>query len=290
MGQYILTGSHNFHLMEQLTKTLAGRVAIFTLFPLDLKERNSHGLIPENIKELITTGFYPAIYDRIINPDRYCSDYIKTYANKDVTLLVNIQNQTAFNRFLKLYAGREGSLLNYIKQVSDTGISHATASNWKTLLEAGYISYEQLPFFNNFNKRQTKSPKLYFYNTDLLCHLLNIRNEELSPSHPYWGHIFENFIITELVKLNAHFHQYKEFYYWRNSHGNELDFIVPDLKGIHAYEVKATRTIETKLFKGLDYFKNIAGDLLLSQTLYHAGTTNQNRTNYTVRAWRSLID
>ncbi len=290
MGQYILSGSQNFHLMEQITQTLAGRVAIFTLFPFDLKELDSHKLIPSGVEELITTGFYPAIYDRTINPDRYYSDYIKTYVNRDVTLLVNIQNQTAFKRFLKLCAGRAGSLLNYSKLASDTGVSHATASNWMTLLEASYITYELPPFFKNFNKRQTKSPKLYFYDTGLLCHLLNIRNGELSPSHPYWGHIFENFIITELVKQNAHLNQYKEFYYWRDSHGNEVDLVIPDLEGIHAYEIKSTTTIEAKLFKGLDYFKKIAGDELLSRTLYHAGSTNQDRTYHRVKAWSSLIN
>jgi len=288
MGQYILSGSQNFNLMEQITQSLAGRVALFTLYPFDNSELKDAGLLIDDINKLMTTGFYPAIYDRSINPDRYYDDYIKTYINRDVTQLINIQNQSTFKRFIKICATRAGSLINYASLAKDTGVSHSTARNWMTILETSYILYQLPPYYNNYSKRLTKSNKLYFYDTGLLCHLLNIRKGDLSPTNKHYGHIFENLVISEFVKQNAHLSQYRDYYFWRSSHGREVDLLFEDNDGINVYEVKATTTISSKLFHGLEYFKILAGDEVNEQTLIYGGKENQNRTNYTVTGWNSL--
>jgi len=288
MGQYILSGSQNFNLMEQITQSLAGRVALFTLYPFDNSELKDAGLLIDDINKLMTTGFYPAIYDRSINPDRYYDDYIKTYINRDVTQLVNIQNQSTFKRFIKICATRAGSLINYARLAKDTGVSHSTARNWMTILETSYILYQLPPYYNNYSKRLTKSTKLYFYDSGLLCHLLNIRKGDLSPTNKHYGHIFENMVISEFVKQNAHQSQYRDYYFWRSSHGKEVDLLYEDNDGINVYEVKATTTISSRLFHGLEYFKKLAGNEVNEQTLIYGGKQNQNRTNYTVTGWNSL--
>ncbi len=178
MGRYILSGSQNFHLMENITQSLAGRVAIFKLFPFDLQELNSYNLINEDYLENLVKGFYPAIFDREIPSRIFYSNYIQTYIQRDVSELIAIKDIRLFQNFLGLCATRAGQLLNLSSLASDCGITQPTAKAWLSALENSYIIFQLFPYHENFSKRIVKTPKLYFYDTGLLCHLLKITTRD----------------------------------------------------------------------------------------------------------------
>lgn len=284
MGQFILSGSQNFQLLEQITQSLAGRVAIFKLLPFDFHELKNANILPENWKSLLIKGFYPAIYDRNLNPSPYYSNYLQTYINRDVTALVNIHDHKRFNNFIRLCAGRAGQLLNISNIANECGISQPTAKSWLSILESSYIIFLLLPYFENFNKRVVKTPKLYFYDTGLLSFLLGLRHED-DLDENQTGHLFENLILSEIQKRNYHQNQLKDYYFWRDSNGNEVD-LLSKYRGIYElYEVKSTQTILPKLFKSLDFFDALISTTHISKNLIYGGNENQQRTKYNVSGW-----
>jgi len=237
MGQYILSGSQNFNLMEHVTQSLAGRADVLRLLPLDVHELGQAELLPTTAEQFCTLGAYPAIYDRQLDADRYYANYIRTYVNRDVTQLINIQDQSAFKRCLRICASRAGQLVNYNDMARDVGVSHTTIRNWLSILETSYILYFLPPYFNN-----------------------------------YWGHIFENMVVTEYHKIAAHRHEDRDYWFWRNSKGHEVDLCYQnDHSELHAVEIKASSTIKTEFFKGLNYFQNISGLDILGRTLVYNG-------------------
>ena len=285
MGRFILSGSQNFHLMEKITQSLAGRVALFKLFPYDFREMKNGGLLPDNWRKLIIRGCYPAIYTRDLHAPMYYSNYVNTYVKRDLTTLTNIHDMQRFNVFLKLCAGRAGQILNLSNLANETGISHTTARSWLTLLEACYIVFLLPPYFENFNKRVVKSPKLYFYDTGLLSWLLGYRKEEDVENPVTAGPLFENLIVSECIKENEHTAQLKEFWYWRDSHGHEVDLLVKQGDMFDIFEIKSTETVLPRLFEGLDYFDKISGGRVREKYLVYGGTEDQDWTNYKVRGW-----
>ena len=288
MGQYILSGSQNFQLMQSITQTLAGRVALFRLFPFDNVELSKENLLIENLSRLMTTGFYPAIYDRDINPDKYYADYVDTYVNRDVTQLVNIQNASSFKRFIKLCAIRSGHLINFNNLARDAGVSHTTAKNWLSILETSYIIFMLPPYFKNYSKRLIKSSKLYFYDTGLLCHLLGIRKSKLSPNDKYWGNIFETMVVSEYVKQLSHHSISRDLWFWRDSNGHEVDLLYDEGFKLNLFEIKSTSTISSKMFKGLNYLSKIADDDIAQKTVIYGGENNQKRTEFDIVSWKNL--
>jgi predicted AAA+ superfamily ATPase len=289
MGQYILSGSQNFHLLNTISQSLSGRVALFRVYPFDLGELKQAGLLKTALPEILFTGSYPAIYDRGIEPTRYFRDYIDTYIKRDITELKNIHDMNTFNRFIRLCAARAGQILNLNDLAKDSGISHTTCRQWLSLLEASFITFTLPPYYENFSKRLIKSPKLYFYDTGLLCNLLGLKQSSLSPLNKSWGHLFENFIISEMVKQNAHKNLFHDYYFWRDSHGNEVDLLYSENGKLHLYEIKASTTISQSMFKGLDYLGELAKGLEVQKTLIYGGDVGQKRTNYTVVPWKDLI-
>lgn len=288
MGQYILSGSQNFQMMAHITQSLAGRVAIHNLLPLDLMELKQADLLPDDIFTLCTNGSYPAIYDRELNADRYYANYINTYVERDISQLVNIQDKSTFKRFLKICASRAGSLVNYNNIAKDVGVSHTTIRNWLSILETSYVITLLTPFYKNYSKRQIKSPKLYFWDTGLLCHLLDIRKGNLQVTHPLWGHIFEQLIVVDYLKKNAHLDQLRTYHFWRDSKGHEVDLLYAENNQLHIHEIKASTTIQNKHLAGLNYFTKISSDPITSRMLIYGGAESQSRTNYKVIAWRDI--
>lgn len=286
MGQFILSGSQNFHLINSITQSLSGRIALCSLFPFDFKEMKKAKIMKDNLSDAITTGCYPAIYDRNIDPRRYYKDYMDTYIKRDITQLHQIQDMRTFTRFIKLCAGRAGQLLNYNELAKDAGISHTTAINWLSLLEASYITFTLPPYHGNFNKRMIKSPKLYFYDSGLLCSLLGITPGNFNPLHNMWGNVFENMIVAEKIKQSAHDSLHHEFYFWRDSHGNEVDLLREQDGKLHIYEIKSSTTITQDKFKGLDYLYKLSGERIASRTLIYGGDQNQKRKEYDILGWR----
>jgi uncharacterized protein len=288
MGQYILSGSQNFHFMENITQSLAGRVGILKLFPFDFFELKSAGMLEKDFIKAMLKGFYPAIYDRGIPPKTFYSNYIQTYIERDITDLVNIHDLRSFRMFLSLCAARAGHLLNLNNLAKDCGISQPTAKSWLSALEKSFVLFLLQPLHSNFSKRVVKTPKLYFYDTGLLCHLLKLKNEEQIYNKEIKGHLFENMIVAEYHKQNYHFNKMEEFSFWRDVTGHEVDLIRQDDASLNLIEIKATSTIMTNLFQGMDYFDTFAKDIINSKTLVFSGLENEKRTAADVQAWHNI--
>ncbi len=290
MGQYILSGSQNFHLLNSITQSLAGRVALFKLLPLDFSELKDANLLSETYIAAAKKGFYPAIYDRDIDPNIFYKNYVQTYIEKDVTELLNIKDLKLFRTFLSLCAGRAGQLLNFSSLANECDISHNTAKAWLSILESSYIIFLLQPYHNNFNKRVVKTPKLYFYDTGLLNYLLGIKTEEALIENRLKGNIFENMIIAEYQKMNHHLYLDQEHYFWQDSNGNEVDLLMKNNKGFSVFEVKTTQTVTSKLFDKMDLFEKIASPAKVEKTLIYGGEKDENRTNYKVTSWKNIFD
>jgi predicted AAA+ superfamily ATPase len=288
MGQFILSGSQNFQLLNNITQSLAGRVALFRLLPFDFNEMRSGGLLAENYLKACINGFYPAIYDRSIEPTVFYANYIQTYVERDVTELVNVRDTRQFRTFLGLCAARTGQLLNLNSLANECGISQPTARAWISILESSYIVFQLQPFYQNFNKRIVKSPKLYFYDTGLLCHVLGIRNTESLQNNPLKGNIFENLIVAEFHKKNEHQYLHQDYWFWRDSNGHEVDLLNQDGNSLDIFEIKSTETIMPAQFKAMNFFEEIARPKVNNKTLIYGGDENQERTNYHVLGWKNI--
>jgi len=290
MGQFILSGSQNFHLLNNITQTLAGRVALFKLLPLDFTELKASDLLESSYTAACVKGFYPAIFDRDINPVIFYSNYIQTYIEKDVTELLNIRDLRLFRTFLSLCAARAGQLLNFNALANECGISHNTAKSWMSILESSYIVFLLQPYYENFNKRVIKSAKLYFYDTGLLNHLLGIREANELEENRHKGHVFENMILAEYQKKNHHLYLHQDYYFWQDSNGHEVDLLIKTLSGFSVFEIKATQTINAGLFKEMDRFEENAVAANVDKTLIYGGVENEKRTNYTVLSWKNISE
>jgi predicted AAA+ superfamily ATPase len=288
MGGFILSGSQNFHLMERITQSLAGRVALFKLFPLDIHELKDANLLAEDPFEQLIHGFYPALYDRKISPGVFYSNYVQTYVNRDVTELMTVKDLRQFQNFLSLCAARAGQLLNLSALANEAGISQPTAKSWLSALESSYITFQLYPFHKNFSKRVVKTPKLYFYDTGLLAFLLKIKNRETLLTHPVKGALFENMIIAEFHKQMHHAYRDESPWFWRDNHGDEVDLLLDQGLSLDVFEIKASQTVFTENFKGLSKFEQISDIPLNTKGLINAGDLNQKRSYGQVISWRDF--
>jgi predicted AAA+ superfamily ATPase len=288
MGQFILSGSQNFHLKKNITQSLAGRVALFKLLPFDFNEMKTHNLLNDDYSEAMIKGFYPAIFDRDIPSKSFYSNYIQTYVERDITELVNIRDIRTFRIFLSLCASRAGQLLNLNALANECGITQPTAKSWLSVLESSYIIFLLQPYHENFDKRVIKSPKLYFYDTGLLCSLLKIKDADQIRTNSYKGNLFENMVVSEFVKQNYHQNLMRDFWFWKDSAGHEVDLIIPDDELLNVIEIKSTKTISTDLFKGLSYFQDLVKNKVKTNSLVYAGLDNQKRTAGNVVSWYDL--
>lgn len=288
MGQFVLSGSQNFHLLNRITQTLAGRVALFKLLPFDFTELKTLDLANHSYAQTAIKGFYPAIYTRDIDPTVFFANYIQTYIEKDVTELLNIRDISLFRTFLGLCAARAGQLLNLSSIANECDISQPTAKAWLSILESSYITFQLQPYHQNFNKRLVKSPKLYFYDTGLLTHLLGIRTPDDFDQNRLKGNLFENMIVAEYQKNNHHQYLHRDDYFWQDSNGKEVDLLRKTHDGFDIFEIKATHTISTTLFKELDYFESLTTGLNIKKHLIYGGDEDQQRTKYQVISWRNV--
>jgi predicted AAA+ superfamily ATPase len=288
MGQFILSGSQNFHLLQNITQSLAGRVALFRMLPFDFTELKSAGLLDHDFTVNMFKGFYPAIYDRSIPSKMFYANYIQTYIERDLTEIINVRDLKQFRNFLSLCAARAGNIINLNSLANECGISQPTAKSWLSVLESSYIIFQLQPFFNNLNKRVIKSPKLYFYDTGLLCHLLRINDAGSILLSEYKGSLFENLITSEFIKSNYHLNLMRIFWFWRDSAGHEVDLFWQDGEQLNLIEIKATQTIMSDLFKGMAYFQNLDPEMVKSKNLVYTGLENQQRSDENVVSWYNL--
>ena len=288
MGQYVISGSQNFHLMQNISQSLAGRVALFKLFPLDFSEMKSENLLDENYAVNLQRGFYPAIFDRKIPSKTFYSNYIQTYVERDLSEIINVKDLKTFRNFVSLCASRVGQLLNLNSLANECGISQPTAKSWISVLESSYILFLLQPHHSNLNKRITKSPKLYFYDTGLLSFLLKINDPKNLLLHPQKGSLFENFVVAEFIKSNYHQNLLRDFWFWRDVQGHEVDMIWQDDFLLNLVEIKASETIMTDMFKGLSYYENLDKESVKTKTLIHTGNFTQERSLGKVETWWNI--
>jgi len=291
MGHYILSGSQNFHLLKSITQSLAGRVALFKLLPLDFAELTAQKLLADGYPSVAISGAYPAIFDRDISPAVFYANYLQTYVEKDVTELLKVRDTRQFRQFLGLCGARAGQLLNISALANECDITFNTAKSWLSILESSYLVFLLQPYHQNRNKRLVKTPKLYFYDTGLLCHLLGINDAGQLETDRLKGSVFENMVIAEYQKRNYHLYEHLEFSFWQDTHGNEIDLLWQVGQTFHAVEIKATKTITNELFKQLDKFEtHLAPSTPIQKTLVYGGADSQHRTNYEVKSWREVAD
>lgn len=291
MAQYVLSGSQNFLLLQSITQSLAGRVAMLKLFPFDFTElkRAKWFSNTDDFNTILFNGGYPGLYQRQIPATVFYSNYLQTYVQRDLSDVLNVQDLSTFRKFIQLCANRAGQQLNLNALAVDCGITQPTAKKWLSVLESSYIAYMLQPYHGNVNKRVTKTPKLYFYDTGLLCYLLKVKKPENITESQFKGALFENFIVNEYIKQAAHNSLNIEFFYWRDSNNNEVDLIWTDDESLNLVEIKATSTIMPQLFKGLNYFESIVNQTISSKTLVYGGLADQSRTGLNVKSWQSEI-
>ncbi len=289
-GYFILTGSQNFTIQGAITQSLAGRIALFTLLPLSNHELKQANLLPDQAQKLIFQGGYPRIYNKTLKAQEWYINYIKTYLEQDVRQITQITDLNIFTRFLKLCAGRTGQILNLSSLATDCEISHTTARAWLSVLEASYIVFLLQPHHQNFNKRLIKSAKLYFYDTGLACALLGINTIEQLTTHYLYGGLFESMIISETTKENYNNQAHVNLFFWRDSHGHEVDCIVEKGPELRPVEIKSGQTINSGFFTGLKWWNELTGFKPENSFLVYGGTEQQTRINGNVRSWQDIGD
>lgn len=287
-GVYVLTGSFNFGLMEGISQSLAGRVAVLELLPLACTEMTRAGVIPASIEELMMAGGYPRIYDLGLAPNQWHANYVTTYLERDVRALKAIGDLSVFQRFLKMCAARSGQILNLSSLGDDCGITHNTARSWLSILEASYIVYLLKPHYRNFNKRLIKSPKIYFYDSGLLAYLIGIPDADTLLTHASRGQVFETWVISELLKGRFNRGMRDNIYFWRDNTGHEIDCIVDQGGRLIPIEIKSGKTVSDDFFKGLRYWSRISGADAGDMLLVYAGLMDQTRKDGRVLSWRSF--
>jgi len=285
-GMFLLSGSQNFLLHERITQSLAGRVGIVNLLPFSREELDASGLAPDTLNEAMYKGGYPRLFDKDIAPEDYYPSYLMTYLERDVRQIKNVTDLSAFQRFIRLCAGRCGSLLSLSSIATDCGVSHNTIRAWLSVLEASFIVFLLQPYHVNFNKRLVKSPKLYFHDTGLACSLLGIKSTDELANHALRGQLFENLIISEFQKQHLHRGLQPDCWFWRDKTGHEVDCIFPRKNRLLPVEIKSGMTVSDDYFKGIRYFNTLSGET--GGYVVYGGNESQYRSETTVLGWKEL--
>ena len=288
-GLFILTGSNNLLLQSNISQTLAGRIGILDLLPMSMNEIKEFELEELDVNSLILKGSYPEIYHKKRNPQHWYPSYIRTYIERDVRNIRNIDNISMFVKFLRLCAGRVGQQLNISSLSNECGIDVKTVNSWLSVLESTYIIKLLQPYYNNYNKRLVKSPKLYFYDTGIVCSLLGIRNtKELSVSS-FRGSLFENFILMEIMKEIKNNGFQTELYYWKINKGIEIDIIVDNGQSLTPIEIKSAQTYSIDFENNLTAFNGLRsknGGMIVYDGNMNFKTSGQTE----VFNWEKLIE
>jgi hypothetical protein len=213
---------------------------------------------------------------------------VTAYVERDVRQLLKVQDLESFQRFVRLCAGRSGQILNLSSLANDCGITHNTAKAWISVLEASYILFQLRPHYANFNKRLIKSPKLYFYDTGLVCWLLGIQEASQLATHPLRGSIFETLILSELAKARLNLGERATFHFWRDSNGNEVDVIADAGTKLMPIEIKSGQTLNRDFFTGLERWMDLAGDQAISPALVYGGIDKHIRRGINIYGWNAV--
>ncbi len=283
--RFILSGSSQFAMLAKVAQSLAGRTAVFELMPLSYSEIHTQAEAL-SLDELLFAGFYPAIHAARNTPEFLYPAYVRTYLDKDVRDLLHIKDMMQFHTFIRLCAGRIGSLFKAAELAAEIGVSSHTITSWLSVLQASYIVTLLPPYFQNSRKRLTKTPKLYFTDTGLACHLLGIESPRQLARDKMRGALFENFIVMEAMKRSYNRGKESNLYFYRDSHQNEIDLLLKTASGLSAIEIKSSMTFHPDFEKALKQMDAWVSEPVLAKAVIYAGvlenTTAQIKLlNYT---------
>ena len=288
MGQFVITGSQNLSITDKISQSLAGRVATVTLLPFSQKELSRRDGYAPTLEEALFTGGYPPVFFSGRDTMIWLDNYIQTYLERDVRQIANIRNLSVFQTFLALCAGRNAQILNASALAADCGISTNTAREWLSVLQASYILFTLRPYHNNFNKRLIKSPKLYFYDTGLVCRLLGVQAAEQLFTHPLRGAIFESYVVSEAAKRYYNAVKTPPLWYWRDSNGLEVDLLIDKGHTIFPVEIKSGRTYSSDFLNGISKWNLLSKNE--SGAVVYGGDTDFTVKDYSVASWRNVAD
>jgi predicted AAA+ superfamily ATPase len=289
-GFFILTGSQQFGLLSGISQSLAGRVGLVQLLPFSLAELARAEVKIPSLSELLFKGLYPPLYDRKLAPPLWHAAYVSTYVERDLRQIINVKNLGVFQTFLKMCAARVGQLLNLSSLANDCGITHNTARNWISVLEASYVIFLLRPHFRNFGKRLVKSPKIYFFDTGLAAWLLNIQDSAHLAIHPQRGGLFESLIVAELLKSRYNRGLASNLYFWRNNLGDEIDLLIDRGSELTPVEIKSAETLNPDFFKGLRKWKKIAAVKDKPSFLVFGGERPMESGGISVVPWKMVAN
>lgn len=251
-GQYVLTGSQNFLMMKSIGQSLAGRVGLLKLLPFSFSELQDWQGEHLDVDEFILKGGYPRLHATGMPSAVYFPSYIDTYVERDVAGLLDVRNKSAFHKLLAICAHNVSNLQNVSTLSKDVGATAATVKSWLSVLESSYLVFALQPYHSNGKKRLTKSPKLFFYDTGLLCYLLGIESVEQLVESPHFGAVFENLVIAEIMKRHLNEGVRPELYFYRDDSKREIDLLdFTNSSHPRAVEIKSSRTYHDKYARHL---------------------------------------
>lgn len=286
-GRFILSGSQNFLLRKNISQSLAGRVGIVRLLPLDNEEQLDAGLTTDDVDQAILRGGYPELINRGLDTELFFSSYLASYVERDVAELINWSNLDTFQRFIRIVANHAGQTANYSKMASATGVNLKTIQAWLGILEQSYITFRLPAFFRNFGKRLVKSPKIYFYDTGLLCHLLEIFDTDEYRLNQNRGAIFENFIIADAHKSFLHQGHTPNFYFYRDNDQREVDLLHERSNKVRLYEIKSASHFRPEMTRSLEKVANY-WDRPTSTILIYQGDEERLAGKTMLRNWKAM--
>lgn len=286
--KFVLSGSSNFALLKKVSQSLAGRSGVFELMPLSIEEVKGQIEYVDDADQLLYQGLYPAVCSCKNIPKFLYPSYVKTYLERDVRDLLNVKDIRLFNMFLKLCAGRIGSVFNASEIAGEIGVSSKTIQAWVSILQASYVVYLLPPYFENSRKRLTKSPKMYFCDTGLACTLLGIESAEQLAFDKMRGHLFENLIVVELLKRRLNEGKESNIYFYRDSNQKEVDILVNNGSSLDAIEVKSAMTYNPSFEKALLKVNEWVNPPVGKRTIIYAGTLEDDKGDIRLLNYRNM--
>ncbi len=271
--RFILSGSSDFLMMQNITQSLAGRVAVVRLLPLSLKELGND-INNYTTDNLLFRGFFPGVWGDKKEPRDIYGNYISTYIQRDVRQIVNLKDIQQFQHFLVLCAGRIGNEFNASALSNEVGVSSVTIKDWLNVLETSYVVFRLMPYYSNIGKRLAKTPKIYFYDVGLASFLMGIQEAGQIESHPLRGALFENMVVTEMLKQRFNNGENNNLYFYRDNSQKEVDIIQSNGSKLNAFEVKSAQKYDSSFFKNLKYLKKLFGESVASTQIIYDGETN----------------
>ncbi len=289
-GLFVLTGSNNFLLLKKVKQSLVGRVAIFKLLPLSISELKKANMLPPSVNEILFKGFYPRVLIENQDVNLAIRSYIETYIERDLNEIINVKNRLLFRNFLKLCAGRTGQILNLTSISNDLGISHTTVREWISVLETSFIVFLLPPYYKNVKKRVIKSPKMYFYDIAIVNSLLGIEDKKELESFYLRGSIFENMVISEILKYRYNQGKSENIFFYRDRTGNEIDLLYSKAGELSLFEIKSSYTITNDFFKVFKKVESFLGDKIAKKIIIYSGEEEYERERIKIINYKNIND